>query len=257
MWNFPKTGRSDPALESLSLSLLFCKIWKWGHWDFELRELLALSPCHQTLRDLPAKFHLSQRPPGFHITSVLREARDSRALSSAYWLFVITVPQSVGQKCSWSQPLPWLRHHRACRTKKLHVRRSPAERFSLCKKKVLPFMSNWPYRLFDLFVSHTYPNFSDLLQIWDIYILFGFFVVVVAWNWGYHSPYRNSNNLSQGCHCHAGRWGLNRKQCGWVLVALMRDAALAWQMVGGLLLRKVQKFSLSNWPKGKKNFGPA
>lgn len=81
MKNFPKTGRSDPVLESVSLShFRFAKIESAGHWDVDLRELLALSPCQQTLRDLPAKFHLSQYPPGFHITSVLREARDSRAL---------------------------------------------------------------------------------------------------------------------------------------------------------------------------------
>lgn len=176
MKNLPKTGRSDPVLESVSLShFCFAKFESVGHWDFDLRELLALSPCQQTLRDLPAKFQLSQRPPGFHITSVLREARDSRALWSAYRLFWITAPQPVSQKSSWSQPPPWLRHHWACRTKKLHVWRSPAERFSLCKKKVLPFMLNWPYRLFNLLVSHTYPDFTDLLQISDIYILLGIF----------------------------------------------------------------------------------
>ena len=51
-------------------------------------------------------------------------------------------------------------------------------------------------------------------------------------------------------------WGLNRKHHGPVLKALVRDATLAWQLAGSVLLRNIQKFQLSQIDqRGRRTLG--
>lgn len=155
---FPKTGRSDPALESLALQFFLplqnVNVGLWSHkvaciviMSSDIRSPDEGSMCKVPSQPAPFRF-----PP--HICTGNRR---SQGLWSAHWLSWITAPQSASQKAachtpvcgSWSQPPLCLMHH-ACRTKGLHTWSSPAKHFSQCKKKGLPSIGLLDHLIYSL-----------------------------------------------------------------------------------------------------------
>lgn len=142
---FPKTGRSDPALESLSTFFFFLQNVRVGLWCHKVACIVIMSsdirsPDERSMCKVPPQPAPFRFPP--HICS---DSRRSQGLWSAYWLSWITALQSASQKVPCHTPVcgflsqPPLGHmHQTFRTKGLHTWSSPAKHFSQCKKKGVP-----------------------------------------------------------------------------------------------------------------------